>query len=59
MTLLAAELIALIVFFAADDTVHGRAPAVTWSKSMQVVGAAAGTIAALGLLELLFDQLRL
>jgi hypothetical protein len=57
--LLAAELIALIVLFAADDTAQGRGPAATWSKSFLVIGAAAGAIAALGLFELVSDQLRL
>ena len=42
---LALELILLITLFAADDAAHGRGPVATWSKSLQVIAAAALAIA--------------
>jgi hypothetical protein len=41
MGLLALELVALILLFAADDAVNHRGPVATWNTSFQVITAAA------------------
>lgn len=46
MQFLAAELIALILLVAVDDTLHERPPAATWATSLQVIGATAIAMAA-------------
>jgi hypothetical protein len=46
MGLLALELVALIVLFAADDAVRHRPPAATWGTSIRVIAAAAAAVAA-------------
>jgi hypothetical protein len=43
--LLALELVALILLFAADDVVHERGPTATWAMSARVIVAAAAAIA--------------
>jgi hypothetical protein len=45
VVLLAAELVALILLLAADDVVHDRGPAATWTTSARVILAAAVAVA--------------
>ena len=51
MGLLAVELVALVLLFAADDVVHGRAPAATWALSARVVGASVLAVALVSWLQ--------
>ena len=44
-------LIALILLVAADDVVHHRGPAATWSTSLQVILAPAGAVALVSFLQ--------
>ncbi|MEA2493115.1 MAG: hypothetical protein QOJ29_1026 [Thermoleophilaceae bacterium] len=46
MGLLALELVALVMLFAADDAAHHRPPAVTWGTSVRVIAASAAAVAA-------------
>ena len=53
---LALELIALILLFAADDVVHHRGPVATWSKSAQVIAATAIAVALVTWLQALIQS---
>lgn len=56
MTLLAVELVALILIVAADDATRGRPPAATWSTSLRVVGATVAAVMAASLIEAAIDR---
>jgi hypothetical protein len=45
LSVLALELIVLILLFAADDAVNHRGPVATWSKSIRVIAAATIAVA--------------
>jgi len=53
MGLLALELIALILLFAADDSVNHRGPIATWNTSLQVIFAAAAAVVLATLFQVL------
>lgn len=46
MQFLAFELIALILLFAVDDTLHDRPPAVTWGMSLRLLATTMAAMAA-------------